>query len=162
MIAFRRMSRGEFLGYRNYFIPDYAAEISTNYGVSMPDGLRRAEQEIDRDLPSGPETQGQVLLCILQDGYPDEIIGYVWYCPDDEHRSVFISDFCMLPEHRGKGDGQRALAALEAMLRARGYNTIKLRVAADNARAQHVYRTSGFRATGINMAKQIGDGGGTE
>lgn len=162
MIAFRCMSREEFPGYRDYFIPDYAAEISTNYGVSSSEGLRLAERELDRDLPSGPETRGQVLLCIIRNGHPDDIIGYVWYSPDDEQRSVFICDFCMLPEHRGKGNGQRALAALEAMLRTDGYDTIKLRVAADNPRARHVYHIGGFRVTGINMVKHIGNDGGTE
>ncbi len=162
MITFRQMLGGEFSRYLEYFVPDYAAEISTNYGISAPDGLALAGREVARDLPSGPETPGHILLCIINDGFPNEIIGYVWYCPDDELRSVFICDFCIIPEQRGKGQGQGALIALEAMLHAQGYNEIKLRVAADNARAQHVYKIGGFRVTGINMAKQIGDNGEVE
>ncbi|URK89244.1 GNAT family N-acetyltransferase (plasmid) [Rhizobium sp. RCAM05350] len=101
----------------------------------MSDGLTLAGREVARDLPSGPETPGQGLPCIIHDRCPDEIIGYVWYCLDDEQCSVFLCDFCIIPEQRGKGQGRPTLIALEAMLCTHGYNEIKLRVAADNARA---------------------------
>lgn len=155
MIAFRLMLGGEFIQYLEYFVPDYAAEISANYGISAADGLLMAQREIARDLPLGPETPGQVLFCLIKDNSPGTVIGYVWYCPDDKQRSVFICDFCILPEQRRNGLGRRALVALEAMLHTHGYTEIKLRVAADNSRAQHVYKTGGFRVTGINMTKQI-------
>lgn len=153
------MSAEEFTRYLEYFIPDYAAEISRNYGVSASDGLARARREIAMELPEGPQTPGQALFSIVDDRYRDETIGYLWYCPDDKECSVFICDFYIVAEQRGTGQGRRALNALEAMLYAQGYNEIKLRVAADNARAQHVYRADGFRATGINMVKQLSGNG---
>ncbi|URK86206.1 GNAT family N-acetyltransferase (plasmid) [Rhizobium sp. RCAM05350] len=162
MITFRPMFGGEFTRYLEYFVPDYAAEISTNYGVSASDALVMAQREIARDLPLGPETPGQLLFCIIKDNSPGTVIGYVWYCPDEERRSVFICDFCILPEQRGNGQGRRALVALEAMLHTHGYSEIKLRVAADNSRAQHVYKAGGFRVTGFNMVKQIGQSGEQE
>lgn len=64
MIGFRPMLQDEFSSYLDYFIPDYAAEISTNYGLSNPEAVVQAKREIAKDLPNGPDTSGQVLLCI--------------------------------------------------------------------------------------------------
>jgi len=155
MVALRPMRSAEFPAYLDYFIPEYAAEISANYGVSDTAALAQARREIADDLPDGPDTHGQVLLCITADG-DDDAIGYLWYHPDKDLRLAFISDFHILAAHQGKGFGTRALSALEAALSDAGFEQIRLRVAADNQRAQHIYRTGGFRVTGVNMSKQIG------
>lgn len=156
MIAFRPMHRSEFSGYLDYFIPDYAAEISTNYGLSSAAALAQAKREIAEDLPDGPDTPGHVLLCITDDATGnDDLIGYLWYRPDEDSRLAFINDFHILAAHQGNGYGKRALSALEATLSREGFEQIRLRVAADNERAHHIYRTGGFRTTGINMSKWI-------
>jgi ribosomal protein S18 acetylase RimI-like enzyme len=149
------MLQTEFCSYLDYFIPDYAAEIEANYAMSAPDARIRAEREIASDLPAGPQTAGEDLLCILSATGPDELLGYLWYRSDKTRRSAFICDFCILPAQQGNGRGRDALLAFEAMLHAQGYDEIKLRVAADNARAQHTYAAGGFRVTGLNMAKRI-------
>lgn len=165
MIHFSPMSECEYKAYLDYFLEDYAQEIASNYDRSVDDARLQAETEIARSLPDGPQTQGQILLTILDNApQPDligpvligpDLIGYVWYRPDEASRSVFIYDFYIVPDHRGKGQGKAALHALETDLASQGYGEIRLRVAADNPRAQHVYQTGGFRVTGINMAKRI-------
>jgi ribosomal protein S18 acetylase RimI-like enzyme len=156
MIGFRPMLQDEFSSYLDYFIPDYAAEISTNYGLSNPEAVVQAKREIAKDLPNGPDTSGQVLLCIT-DGEREnaETIGYLWYRADTDSKMVFISDFHILPAYQGNGYGKQALQALESALARKGFEQIRLRVAADNTRAQHVYQAGGFRTTGINMSKRI-------
>lgn len=147
------MQVGEFDGYVGYFIPDYAAEISANYGVPRPEAQVKATKTIAEELPQGVTTTGHVLQCITnQTG----VVGYFWYRPNHDAGSVFINDFCILPAHQGKGYGKRALTLLEAQLANQGFTQITLRVAADNARAQHVYMQGGFRTTGINMIRNIG------
>jgi ribosomal protein S18 acetylase RimI-like enzyme len=156
MIAFRAMRRSEFPEYLDYFIPDYAAELSTNYDLSSTAALAQAKREIAEDLPDGPDTHGQVLLCITDDARGnDDVIGYLWYRPNKDSRMAFISDFHILAAHQGNGYGKRALSALEASLSDAGFEQIRLRVAADNERAHHIYRTGGFRTTGLNMSKRI-------
>jgi len=155
MIHFSTMSEREYAAYLDYFLNDYAQEIASNYDRSPHDARRQAETEIAQNLPDGPQTKGQILLTILDNAPQPDLIGYVWYRPDDKIRSVFIYDFYILPDHRGKGQGKAALQALETELAHQGYGEIRLRVAADNPRAQHVYQTGGFRVTGINMAKRI-------
>ncbi|WP_027037131.1 GNAT family N-acetyltransferase [Mesorhizobium ciceri] len=156
MISFRPMCDSEYPAYLDYFITDYATEISANYGLSGPQALAQAKQEIADDLPHGINTPGEVLLCILkQTPEAESVVGYFWYRPDPENRSVFIKDFYILAAHQSKGFGKQALYALETELAQTGFEQIKLRVAEDNKRAKHVYEVTGFRVTGVNMSKAI-------
>lgn len=152
MISFRPMQENEFSRYTDYFVSDYAHEISENYGLSLSDSLKQAQETIETSFPQGPLTESETLLCIIKSG---EIIGYIWYRPDQNNQSVYIYDFHILPEQQGHGYGKQALKTLEENLSQQGFKHIKLRVAADNTRAQHVYEASGFRVTGINMNKTI-------
>jgi len=147
------MRNDEFDGYLEYFIPDYAAEISSNYGLSPKDARVKALREVNEDLTQGAETPDHDLLCITEG---DEVIGYLWYKPNHATRSVFIYDFSILPPHQRQGHATQALVIFEAMLAKNGFEQIKLRVAADNTSAQNLYLKDGFRATGINMIRHIG------
>lgn len=155
MIYFNTMSNSEYAAYLDYFLPDYAQEITSNYGRSDDEARLQAQAEIAHSLPDGPQTEGQKLCTIVESEPQTTRIGYVWYRPDAKTKSVFIYDFCILPDHRGEGLGKTALRALEIELAHQGFGEIRLRVAADNPRAQHVYQTGGFRVTGMNMAKRI-------
>lgn len=155
-ILLRAMTAAEFGPYRACFIPDYAAEIAANYDVPLPAATDRAEREIERDLPDGPHTPGETLLCIVEDTLGQSPVGYLWHRANAGGGHSFLLDFQIVPEHRGKGYGAAALAALEAELARSGIGELRLRVAADNDRAQHLYRTRGFRTTGINMSKRLG------
>ena len=156
MIHLRPMRADEFPDFTAYFIPDYAAEISENYDVSIDRARASAEQEVHDELGLGVDTAGQVLLCIVKDGdTADNPVGYLWCKPDKAGATVFISDFCILPHARGNGYGKRVLQALETMFGATGYREIRLRVATNNRIAQRLYASVGFRTTGINMQKSI-------
>lgn len=156
MIRLRQMRASEFQSYLAYFIPDYAAEISSNYDVDADAAQARAEQEVEADLGQGVESPGNDLFCILAGDTQDAtIVGYFWCKPGSEGGSLFISDFCILPPHRGKGFAKQALAALEVEYADARCSDIRLRVAADNDRAQHLYLAAGFHVTGINMRKPL-------
>jgi ribosomal protein S18 acetylase RimI-like enzyme len=151
MITLRPMRADEFPAYVAYFVSDYAAEIVANYGRSLADALIQARNDIAEDLPHGPNTPGQILMCIETEQH----IGYLWYRIDTATQSAFINDICVLQEHQGKGQGTAALTALETLLKPQGITQIRLRVAASNPRAQSLYSKLGFFPTGINMAKSI-------
>ncbi|MEJ5064455.1 GNAT family N-acetyltransferase [Erwinia sp. MYb375] len=156
MITFRSMSEDEYLAYLDYFIPDYAAEIGSNYGLTQQDALARAKQEISESLPDGVNTQGQALLCLMvQSGKSNKHVGYLWYKPDTMMRTVFIYDFHIFNTCQGQGLGKEALRAFEHYVHEKGCEQIRLRVAGDNARARHLYESSGFGVTGVNMSKTI-------
>ena len=154
MIQLRKMRASEFAGFVAYFVPDYAAEISTNYDVDLATAQVRATQDVVGDLGQGVETPGQVLLCIVREGdQTDTPVGYLWCKPDSAGPTVFISDFYIYPEHRGQGFAKAALRALEVMFAATGHSEGRLRVAADNTNAQRLYQAAGYRVTGTNMRK---------
>ena len=157
MISLRPMLGSEYPAFLDYFIPDYAADISANYGLSSLDALAHVKQEIANDLPHGVNTSGEVMLCVINHASDAEsVVGYLWYRPDLATRSAFIKDFHIFAPQQGKGFGKQALNALEAeLVRAAGFDRIKLRVAQDNKRAMHLYDVTGFRVTGINMSKTI-------
>ncbi|CAH6050080.1 putative N-acetyltransferase YycN, partial [Citrobacter koseri] len=158
VISFRMMTKDEYPAYLEYFVNDYAYEIESNYGASLRDSLARAKQEISEMLPDGVNTHGQVLMCIVaQSDKANNHVGYLWYKPDSTKRTVFIYDFHIFNSSQGLGLGKQSLRAFEEYLQAKGFKEIRLRVAGDNARARHVYETSGFRVTGINMSKSITD-----
>src|SRR4051794_34950161 len=116
------MHKSEYPAYLDYFIPDYAAEISANYGLSNPEALAQAKQEIADDLPLGVDTLGQAMLCVIdQSSEAESIVGYLWYQPDVANRSVFIKDFYIFAAHQGKGFGKRSLKALETELARTGF-----------------------------------------
>ncbi|WP_421504752.1 GNAT family N-acetyltransferase [Erwinia rhapontici] len=156
MITFRLMTEDEFPAYLEYFIPDYANEIGANYGLSPSASLVRAKQEITEALAEGVNTCGQVLMSLVARLDKTEIhVGYLWYKPDTIMRTVFIYDFHIFSSFQGTGLGKQTLRAFEDNLREKGFKEIRLRVAGDNARARHIYETSGFGVTGINMSKVI-------
>ncbi len=158
MISFRPMTKDEYPAYLEYFIHDYACEIESNYRVSFRDSLTRAKQEISEMLPEGVNTLGQVLMCIVaHSDKANSHVGYLWYKPDSTKRTVFIYDFHIFNSSQGLGLGKQSLGAFEAYLQEKGFKEIRLRVAGDNARARHVYETSGFGVTGVNMSKSITD-----
>lgn len=156
MIMFRPMREDEYPAYLEYFIADYAQEIASNYQLSVDDSLARAKREIAEDLPQGVNTPGQILLCLMHhSAHTEQHVGYLWYKPDSAMQTVFIYDFHIFNENQGQGLGKRALHDFEQYLRKMNIQQIRLRVAGDNTRAQHVYEKSGFGVTGINMSKTL-------
>ena len=156
MIELRAMTPTEFQDYVAYFVPDYAAEISSNYDVDMDAALAQAQAAIKDDLAQGVETAGHDLMCItVQDHNAFDVVGYAWCKTSSGNDAVFISDFYVKPTYRGRGYARAALAALDLKYSADGYETIGLRVAADNERAQRLYLAAGYKPTGINMRKAL-------
>jgi ribosomal protein S18 acetylase RimI-like enzyme len=156
MIQLRKMKADEFPEYVAYFVPDYAAEISSNYDVDMETARATAECAVKDDLPQGVNTPNQVLLCaIIEADQTESLVGYLWCKPDFEEKTIFISDFYILPEHRGRGYGLSALIALDTIYLNTPYDEFRLRVAADNKTAERLYLRAGYLPTGINMRKAI-------
>lgn len=157
MISFRPVLQHEFAAFVAYFVADYAREITLNYRLSETDALTQAQREIECSFPQQEKTSGQVLLCIIHhDAGEEQPIGYLWYKSDAELKSAYINDFYLFPAFRGQGFGSKAMKCLEERLEADGYTQIKLRVAAENQQARHVYEANGFAVTGINMNKLLG------
>ncbi|ASJ71232.1 GNAT family N-acetyltransferase [Granulosicoccus antarcticus] len=157
MISYRAMLDEEYDDYLSYFICDYSAEIASSYKLSLEAATEIAKREVARDLPSGPGTKGQFLYCIVNTvELTNNHIGYIWYSREHDADQIFVCDFYILPTYQNQGLGKLALAELDTHLSNSGVRQIRLRVAIENRIALHVYESSGYRATGINMFREIG------
>lgn len=154
MIRLRPITALEFPVYRAYFVEDYSRELVDNYGHRPETARRLAENDINESFPEGVPGPGQHLLGI-EEAESSRLTGYLWHAwtPGTDH--TFIMDFFMAPEHRGRGYGKAALAALEGIARQAGLSQIKLRVAFRNPRALALYQELGYQITGYNMAKNL-------
>jgi len=152
-ITLRPMQEAEFPAYRDYFIVDYAEEIAVNFGHTLAKSQARAVQELAEDLPQTVNTPDNFLMCIERD--EQETVGYLWYKMLEQGTAIFILDFVVFTEHRGRGYGQASLLALQVQVAKMGIEQIKLRVAFANKRALSLYEKLGFRITGYNMLKMI-------
>lgn len=152
MITLRPLQSHEFPAFAAYFVPDYAAELVANYGVSQAAALAEAAEDLALDLPQGADTPGEVLMCIV---LGEHVIGYLFYALNESRHFAFIKDFHVLPPYQGNGHGTAAIAALTALLKPQGITQLRLRVAAKNAAAHRLYTKLGFFPTGINMAKTL-------
>lgn len=156
MVVLHPMSETDFAGFLAYFIPDYAAEIAANYHLTPEEALAQAKREAATSLPEGEKTAGQSLKSIVYiENGTEQRIGYLWYRVNTQEGSAFIYDFYLLPEFRRQGLGSRTMQSLESLLTGEGVRQIKLRVAAENTQAKHVYEANGYQITGYNMNKLL-------
>ncbi|MCK6548701.1 GNAT family N-acetyltransferase [Myxococcota bacterium] len=71
-------------------------------------------------------------------------------------RDAFMTELYLTPSARGRGLGQRALAAVEDAAKAHGVHAIHLVVRTDNDVALHVYEKGGFvRPPRVLMSKNL-------
>lgn len=152
-IRLRVMRPEEFADYQSYFVEDYGTELAANYGLDPAAARTQAREDLETSLPQGPLTPGQDLLCI--ETADSTLVGYLWHARNIPDRTTFIMDFSVAPEHRSRGYGKQAMAALERLMAAQGVTQIKLRVAYHNPRALALYQEVGYQITGYNMAKNL-------
>lgn len=104
--------------------------------------------------------EGGILFLAEEDG---AVVGFA-ICEREEGRSptwewprdfLAIVDFVVLPEHRGKGVGERLLEAAEEEARRLGVAALDLNVAAPNEGARRFYERHGFRTDLMTMRKPL-------
>jgi ribosomal protein S18 acetylase RimI-like enzyme len=66
---------------------------------------------------------------------------------------MYIANFGVKPELRGKGVGSALINFAADSARERGLTALLLDVSATNPRAENLYRRLGFEVTGIKSAK---------
>jgi ribosomal-protein-alanine N-acetyltransferase len=82
------------------------------------------------------------------------VVGYAGYCdyPDEG----FVQTLGVAPERQGEGIGGLLLDALLAHAAALPRKPVSLEVRADNAPAQRLYASRGFRRTGVRRGYYAG------
>ena len=154
-VALRPLRDGEFDAWRDHHVGWYAADLVDNAGMPAEAAERKAHSDMNRALPDGFATPGNVVLAVEENGV---VVGSVWFAPRKQHglAHAFLYAIEILDEYRGRGLGRRAMELLEGELRERGLPRVELNVFAGNARARSLYRSLGFAETAVLMGKDIG------
>jgi GNAT superfamily N-acetyltransferase len=119
------------------------AEAPQAFGSRLADWQGDGDREVRwRDRLSIP---GSHNLVALADGEP---AGMASGIPDDEPGVAKLISMWVSPAARGRGVGDRLLAAVEQWARQAGAGALKLLVYEGNANARALYRRAGFTETG--------------
>ena len=137
-------------------IADYARDNVAAGRWPAAGALERSRGEITALLPQGLATPDHQLFTIhAADGTR---VGHLWFAIESHHgqRTAFVFDLAILPPHRRQGHARRAFAAMEALAKELGAQSIGLHVFAFNEAALALYRGLGYRVTEFNMIKPLG------
>lgn len=91
----------------------------------------------------------------------DVIVGYVWAAVEPESykelraRAGYIHDILVTDDARGAGAGAHLIEAAVDWLREQGMPRVLLWTAAPNDRARKLFEAHGFRATMIEMTREL-------
>lgn len=154
-VTLRPLQEDEFAAWRDHHVGWYAADMVENAGMPAAAAEQKAHSDMQRALPEGLATPGNVLFTVDEDG---AAVGSVWFARREQHgiECAFLFAIEILDEHRGRGLGRRAMELFEDEVRRRGLSRVELNVFAGNARARSLYRSLGFEETAVHMGKDIG------
>jgi ribosomal protein S18 acetylase RimI-like enzyme len=153
-IRLRAMTEAEFDAWRGGAVEGLAAERAQAGHSDAGQASTRAAQELDSLLPDGFGTAGMLLLLAETPG--GDRLGLVWIGLDRPRPGgAWLYNIAIEPEHQGKGYGRALLAAAEQEAARHGIRTLGLNVFGTNAVARHLYESSGYQITAMNMRKDL-------
>jgi ribosomal protein S18 acetylase RimI-like enzyme len=107
-----------------------------------PDGAREVATYVGKD----------VYLIGYLDGVP---VAYGMLRGWDEGFRIPALGIAIRDGYRDQGLGRQMMGALHTVVRERGGHRVRLRVAAGNARALHLYRSMGYRQVGVERGELV-------
>ncbi|MFG2557226.1 GNAT family N-acetyltransferase [Streptomyces sp. NPDC048581] len=119
-------------------------------GVSAAEAYTRADQGNAKYLPDGLATENTLISVLEHEETP---VGTLWLGlrPD----TAYVLDVEADARYRGRGHGRALMLLAEAQAVAGGKDRIALHVFADNAPAERLYESLGYRTTHYNLHKQL-------
>ena len=147
----------DFNAYAKRAITEYANDKVRAGNWQEETAFGQAEEEFQRLLPNGLQTQESYLCWIVASEKMSELkVGVIWFAANPSKKDdMFIWDFEIFDEFRRKGYATRALDQLETKSREIGKKTISLHVFGQNQAARRLYEKCGFEETNVMMTKKI-------
>lgn len=140
-------------------LQDYEAVMQPG----MLPGSEMAEKMLVHTLSECKEKDGKIYLADVD----DKVVGFVYFFVlkeetdlmyyDPEITSVYVSDYLVLEEYRGKGIGRALMEKVEEYAKELGIKKIKLTVLAKNSLARETYKKLGYLDEEITLSKEIKD-----
>lgn len=155
-VDFVAMTKNDYDAWREFTIKDMTADRVKAGNVDPEHALESSAQQFDELLPKGLDTPGQH-VCVIVDASNRKRVGVIWYGdrPGSSASLLFLAEFWVDEEFRGKGYGTASLRLLEERARELGKSRIALHVFGHNLIAQRLYQKAGYVATNISMAKSL-------
>lgn len=142
-IIFKPFNIHEFQEFRERSSKDYSQGLIRS-GISIEsNALGEALKEYDAMLPQGIDTPNHHLNNITNE--QGESIGYIWF--EIRSSDMFICEFLIYENHRGKGYGRQTLFELEQIAKTMSVPIIRLHVFEYNTKLQEFYKAMGYEVT---------------
>ncbi len=152
----RRPTVLEYEQWFNAARSQYVDDLTTSGSMSRDAAEAKAQRDYSGMLPEGPATPGHLIFRVEADGHA---VGWLWMAlrhPQSDPGVGFIYDISIEEEFRGRGYGRAAMRLAEEQARHNGLNAIALSVFGDNDVARGLYMSLGYRATSVQMRKELG------
>ena len=148
------MTQVEFDAFLEHLIPGYASDNVRAGYWSEDEALEKSRQQTGSLLPQGLQTKNHYLFT-LYDG--DTAVGVIWLRAELDRpvKSGYIFDVEIKEEFRGKGYGKQAMLLIEEKARELGIKRMGLHVFAYNEIAKNLYERIGYKASSMNMLKDL-------
>ncbi|MBN1947047.1 MAG: GNAT family N-acetyltransferase [Bradymonadales bacterium] len=153
-IVLEPMSDADYDVFIRWSIESFAADKARVEGLKPEQALQYTRAQVDQMLADGVHTEHHHFFRVLLDDREDPI-GAVWIMLQPSLQSAYLCDIVIYEPHRHQGHGKSTLKAVEKWAQSHECQTLYLHVWLHNSVARHLYESTGYTATGINMVKKL-------
>ena len=150
----QEMNEAEYDRYLEFFIPDYARDLSENFLLPLEKALEESENLMRDLLPDKQKTVDQH-VCNIYSVEEDQHIGVIWYNIQTEGNKAYIYHILIHEPFRKRGFASVVLKELEETVKSSGVTSMGLNVFGTNPDAQRLYEKLGYRTAATAMGKRI-------
>ena len=154
MSACSECNEEEFENYLEFFVPDYAQDLSENFILSLDKAMEESIGLMNDLLPNKQNSDGQFLYNIY---CPEKIekVGMIWYSILPDSDRAYIYHIYINEEFRKMGYATSVLQKLEVMVKSSGITSLGLSVFGKNEHAYTLYKKLGYKTASISMGKNL-------
>lgn len=152
-VTLSSFTEDDFRSWRARAIGNFAQDLALAHQGPVAQFVPQATAKFDDLLPGGRASDGHQLFRVRTGDVP---IGWLWLGPHPRTATAtWVYDIEIDPEYRGRGLGRATMLAAEVVARRSGHTEIGLNVFGHNARAEHLYRSLGYRIVATQMSKRV-------
>lgn len=154
-VTLRPATAEEFGEYQPGMVAAYAEEIEASGSLPPEAARKKAEQDTERALPAGVDTQGQLMYRIMAGEQP---VGWLWLAVParpETPRMAWVMNVEISEPLRGKGYGRQAMLLAEKAAREHGMTSLGLNVHGSNKTALSMYGSLGYQVMAQQMSKPV-------
>jgi ribosomal protein S18 acetylase RimI-like enzyme len=151
------MSDNEYDAFYDHVILDYADGL-VHAGNAFPDLAVQLSRQQCASVPSDRVHSPNQFFYLIHDDAVDIHVGYLWWGMREQFgtRAAMLYFVGILGPYRRLGYATQALGLLEAQVREKGLDEIRLYVFGHNAPAWALYEKMGYGVVSATMGKKTG------